>query len=191
VSLRERRNRARKHNADLFVSVHADAMHDRSVSGSSVYILSTGRASSENARWLAEKENAADLIGGVSLDDKSNVLASVLLDVTQSATLTNSMTAAQKVLRELDRVGEIRKPQIQQASFAVLTSPDVPSMLVETAYISNPADEKRLKNPAHQEKLANAIYAGIRAYFADNPPPGTLFAQMRDRKRMAAGEGGR
>ncbi len=190
VSLRDRRNLARKRNADLFVSVHADSIRDRAISGSSVYILSTGRASSEAARWLAERENAADLIGGVSLDDKDNMLASVLLDLSQTATLTASMTAAEQVLGQLDRIGEVRKPQIQQASLAVLTSPDVPSMLVETAYISNPADEKKLRDARYQERLASAIHAGIREYFFDNPPPGTRFAQLRAAKRVADSSGG-
>jgi N-acetylmuramoyl-L-alanine amidase len=187
VSLRGRRDKARAHNADLFVSVHADAIRDRNVSGSSVYILSTGRASSEAARWLAERENAADLVGGVKLDDKDDMLASVLLDLSQTATLIASLDAAEQVLRELHRIGEVRKPQIQQAGFAVLTSPDVPSMLVETAYISNPTEERRLRDARHQQRLAEGIYDGIHAFFFNNPPPGTLFADMRAKKRIAAG----
>ncbi len=187
VSLRGRRDKARAHNADLFVSIHADAIRDRSITGSSVYILSTGRASSEAARWLAERENAADLIGGVKLDDKDDMLASVLLDLSQTATLTASLSAAEQVLQQLHGIGEVRKPQIQQAGFAVLTSPDVPSMLVETAYISNPTEERRLKDAKHQKRLADAIYDGIHTYFFDNPPPGTLFADLRAKKRIAAG----
>ncbi|MGH8676166.1 MAG: N-acetylmuramoyl-L-alanine amidase, partial [Burkholderiales bacterium] len=150
VQFRERIKRAHDQKADLFVSVHADAFVNRSVRGSSVYVLSTRRASSEAARWLADRENAADLIGGVSLDDKSDVLASVLLDLSQNASINASREAASHVLEELDRVGQLKKSDVQHASLIVLTSPDVPSMLVETAYISNPDEEKRLRDPGHQ-----------------------------------------
>jgi N-acetylmuramoyl-L-alanine amidase len=170
--------RARAKQADLFVSIHADSVRDRSVDGSSVYILSQRGATDEAARWLAERENAADLIGGVSLDDKGDVLASVLLDLSQSAALSASETAAQHVLHQLMRVGEIRKPEVQQARFVVLKSPDIPSMLVETAYISNPQEELRLRGVAHQTKLAFAIHQGLRAYFYDDPPPGTRIAEL-------------
>ena len=139
VPLRDRMRRARAQQADLFVSIHADSIRDRSVDGSSVYILSQRGATDEASRWLAERENASDLIGGVSLDDKGDVLASVLLDLSQTASLSASETAAEHVLRQLNQVGEIRKPLVQQARFVVLKSPDIPSMLVETAYISNPA----------------------------------------------------
>jgi len=186
VAHRDRMRRARDKRADMFVSVHADAFRDRSVSGSSVYILSSRGASDEASRWLAEKQNASDLIGGVSLDDKDDVLASVLLDLSQTASLSASMTAAERVLHELDRVGEVRKRAVQQAGFLVLKSPDIPSMLVETAYISNPAEEKRLRDPRHQDKLANAIHAGIRGYFHENPPPGTQIAAMVARRTAAA-----
>jgi N-acetylmuramoyl-L-alanine amidase len=165
VAHRDRMRKAREKRADLFVSIHADAIRDRTISGSSVYILSPRGASDEAARWLAERENASDLIGGVSLDDKDNVLASVLLDLSQTASISASMTAAERVLLELDRVGVVRKAAVQQAGFLVLKSPDIPSMLIETAYISNPAEEKRLKDRRHQEKLAHAIHGGIRGYF--------------------------
>jgi N-acetylmuramoyl-L-alanine amidase len=170
--------KARKQGADMFVSIHADAFRDRSVSGSSVYILSARGATDEASRWLAEKQNASDLIGGVSLDDKDDVLASVLLDLAQTASLDASMTAAERVLHELDRIGEIRKPAVQQAGFLVLKSPDIPSMLIETAYITNPGEERRLRDPRHRERLASAIHGGIRAYFLDNPPPGTRIAAL-------------
>ncbi len=186
VAHRDRMRRARDKRADMFVSVHADAFRDRSVSGSSVYILSSRGASDEASRWLAEKQNASDLIGGVSLDDKDDVLASVLLDLSQTASLSASMTAAERVLHELDRVGEVRKRAVQQAGFLVLKSPDIPSMLVETAYISNPGEEKRLRDPRHQDKLANAIHAGIRGYFHENPPPGTRLADLVARRTAAA-----
>lgn len=178
VPLRERMQRARAQQADLFVSIHADSILDRRVDGSSVYILSQRGASDEAARWLAERENASDLIGGVSLDDKDDVLASVLLDLSQSAALSASETAAEQVLRELNQVGEVRKHQVQQARFMVLKSPDIPSMLVETAYISNPQEELRLRTQAQQAKLAAAIHQGLRAYFYSNPPAGTRIAQL-------------
>jgi N-acetylmuramoyl-L-alanine amidase len=178
VELRERMARARAQQADLFVSIHADSIADRRVDGSSVYILSQRGASDEAARWLAERENASDLIGGVSLDDKDGVLASVLLDLSQSAALSASETAAESVLRELNQVGEVRKHQVQQARFMVLKSPDIPSMLVETAYISNPEEERRLRERSHQATIAAAIQHGVRDYFYANPPPGTRVAQL-------------
>ena len=178
VPLRDRMRRARAQSADLFVSVHADSIRDRRVNGSSVYILSQRGATDEASRWLAERENASDLIGGVSLDDKDNVLASVLLDLSQSASLSASQVAAERVLRQLNRVGEVRKPQVQQARFMVLKSPDIPSMLVETAYISNPQEEQRLRSQPHQAKLAAAIHQGVHDYFYANPPAGTRIAQL-------------
>ena len=177
--LRDRIRRARVAKADMFISVHADSIANHDVTGASVYVLSERGASNESARWLAERENAADLMGGVSLDDKDNTLASVLLDLSQSANISASMTAAQRVLAALDNVGQVRKTQVQQAGFVVLKSPDIPSMLVETAYISNPAEEMRLKNPRQQTNLAEAIFAGVRTYFEQNPPAGTRFAQIR------------
>ncbi|MBV8740589.1 MAG: N-acetylmuramoyl-L-alanine amidase, partial [Sinobacteraceae bacterium] len=177
--LRDRIRRARMAKADMFVSIHADSIANREVSGASVYVLSERGASNEAARWLAERENAADLMGGVSLDDKDDTLASVLLDLSQSANISASMTAAQRVLRALDNVGQVRKVQVQQAGFVVLKSPDIPSMLVETAYISNPAEERRLRQPRQQATLADAIFSGVRNYFEQNPPVGTRFAQAR------------
>jgi N-acetylmuramoyl-L-alanine amidase len=177
--LRDRIKRARVAKADMFISIHADSIANHDVTGASVYILSERGASNESARWLAERENAADLMGGVSLDDKDNTLASVLLDLSQSANISASMTAAQRVLTALDNVGQVRKTQVQQAGFVVLKSPDIPSMLVETAYISNPSEELRLKNPRQQANLAEAIFAGVRNYFEQNPPAGTRFAQAR------------
>jgi len=184
VPFRDRIKRARDHQADLFISIHADAFVNRSVRGSSVHVLSTRRASSEAARILADRENAADLIGGVSLDDKTDVLASVLLDLSQNASISASREAAARVLAELDGVGQLKKSDVQHASLIVLTSPDVPSMLVETAYISNPDEEKRLRDPAHQARLAGAIQKGVRRYFYDNPPPGTRVAMLAARARQ-------
>jgi N-acetylmuramoyl-L-alanine amidase len=177
--LRDRIRRARVAKADMFVSIHADSITNHDVTGASVYILSERGASNEAARWLAERENAADLMGGVSLDDKDNTLASVLLDLSQSANISASMTAAQRVLAALDSVGQVRKVQVQQAGFVVLKSPDIPSMLVETAYISNPGEERRLKSPRQQAGLADAIFKGVRDYFVQNPPAGTRFASAR------------
>ena len=178
VPLRERIRRARVAQADLFVSVHADAVPDRSVTGSSVYVLSARGATSEAAKWLADRENSADLVGGVSLDDKDGVLASVLLDLSQSAAMSASMVAAEKVLNQLNAVGEVRKARVQQAGFVVLKSPDIPSLLIETAYITNPGEERHLRDPRYQARLADAILAGLKSYFRDNPPPGTRVAAL-------------
>jgi N-acetylmuramoyl-L-alanine amidase len=178
VPLRDRMRRARAQQADLFVSIHADSIRDRSIDGSSVYILSQRGATDEASRWLAERENASDLIGGVSLDDKDDVLASVLLDLSQSASLNASQVAAERVLHQLTQAGEVRKHEVQQARFMVLKSPDIPSMLVETAYISNPQEELRLRTPAHQARLAAAIRQGVHDYFYANPPQGTRIAQI-------------
>jgi N-acetylmuramoyl-L-alanine amidase len=179
IAHRERMLRARRAKADLFVSIHADSIANPDVSGSSVYVLSERGASSEAARWLAERENAADLMGGVKLDDKDAALANVLMDLSQTASIASSMVAAENVLKALDRVGEVRKPRVQQAGFLVLKSPDIPSMLVETAFISNREDERKLSQPAHRAKLANAIYAGIALYFQGNAPDGTRLAATR------------
>ena len=185
VVLRDRMVRARNAKADIFVSVHADSIRDRNITGASVYILSEHGASSEAARWLAERENAADLKGGVKLDDKDRSLASVLLDLSQTANLGASMTAAERVLQSLDDTVNVRKTKVQQAGLMVLKSPDIPSMLVETAYISNPGEEARLKSIAHQGKIAEAIFSGIRVFFEKNPPPGTRFAQLK-RSQLAS-----
>src|SRR4029079_14908293 len=158
VVLRDRMVRARNAKADIFVSFHADSIRDRSITGASVYILSEHGGSSEAARWLAERENAADLRGGVKLDDKDRSLASVLLDLSQTANLGASMTAAERVLQSLDETVNVRKTKVQQAGLVVLKSPDIPSMLVETAYISNPGEEARLKSGSHQTKIAEAIF---------------------------------
>jgi N-acetylmuramoyl-L-alanine amidase len=187
LELRERIRRARVARADMFISVHADSIIDRSVSGASVYVLSVHGASNEAARWLAERENAADLMGGVRLDDKG-ALAPVLLDATQSEIIGVSATAAERVVAALESVGEVRKAQVQHAGFVVLKSPDIPSMLIETAYISNPQEERRLKSTAQQARLADAIAGGIRSYFVQNPPDGTRFKQER-RSTLASADG--
>ncbi len=178
IPLRQRTQKARQHKADLFISIHADAAAVRGsqVRGSSVYTLSERGATTEAARWLAERENASDLVGGVSLDDKDNLLASVLLDLSQAATNEASMEVAHRILQELGRVGAVHKRRVEQAGFIVLKSPDIPSVLVETAFISNPAEERRLRDARYQQSLAQAIMNGIRAYFVKRAPHGTIYA---------------
>ncbi len=176
VDHRERTEIARRNKADLFVSIHADAIDDRRAKGASVYVLSLKGASDEAAKRLAERENAAGLVGGVSLSDKDPVLASVLLDLSQNAALSASLDVGAKVIREMAKVGTVHRRSVQQAGLLVLKSPDVPSILVETNFISNPGEEKKLKSSRHQKKLASAILAGIRSYFYANPPPDTQIA---------------
>jgi len=177
--LDDRIRRAVAANADLFVSVHADSIRDASISGASVYVLSERGATNQAAAWLADRENSADLMAGVPLPDKGPQLDSVLIDLSQTATISASMIAAERVLIALDSVGEVRKPRVQQAGFVVLKSRDIASMLIETAYISNPQEERRLRTSAEQDKLASAIFSGIRTFFESNPPPGTRFAELR------------
>jgi N-acetylmuramoyl-L-alanine amidase len=177
VGLRRRMKIARESRADLFVSIHADSFKDPRVRGSSVYVLSRNGASSEAARWLAEQENAADLVGGVSLDDKDDLLASVLLDLSQTATLSASTDVGTNVLKQLGTYGKTHKRRVQRAGFMVLKSPDIPSILVETAFLSNPSEEKRLRNRGQQRKLARAMVTGVRGYFRYNAPPGTRLAK--------------
>jgi len=179
LSLRQRTQKAREQQADFFVSIHADSFKDPHVSGMSVYALSANGATSEAARWLAEKENASDLIGGVSLDDKDDVLASVLLDLSQTGTIEASFEAGQEVLRNIKPIGKLHKRQVQQAGFVVLKSPDIPSILIETAYITNPNEERKLRSASHQQAMAQAILNGIRDFFAKNSPPGTLYAARK------------
>jgi N-acetylmuramoyl-L-alanine amidase len=178
ITLGGRTRKARQLGADMFVSVHADSVRNRDISGSSVYVLSLRGASDEAARWLAESENAADLKGGVSLDDKDDVLASVLLDVTQKESVSSSVEAADSVLASLRRIGTVHRPRVRHAGFVVLKSPDIPSMLVETAFISNATDERRLRDTDHQQRLAEAIRDGVKNYFYDRPPPGTKVAAL-------------
>jgi N-acetylmuramoyl-L-alanine amidase len=170
LPLQARVDKARKVKADLFVSIHADAFIKPNARGSSVFALSERRATSEAARWLAKKENDADLIGGVNLDTKDRYLAQTLLDLSQTATIDYSLRLGNSVLKKLAAVNSLHKPQVEQASFAVLKAPDIPSILVETAFISNPEEEKRLNDDEYQEKLARAILDGLRDYFAKHPP---------------------
>ncbi|MGZ5052565.1 MAG: N-acetylmuramoyl-L-alanine amidase [Methylobacter sp.] len=170
VDLRQRMQIARAAKADLFISIHADAFQDPTVKGASVYTLSNKGATSEAARWLADSENASDLVGGVSLNDKEDVLASVLLDLSQTATQNASDNVAKKVLKNFERLGELHYTSVQKAGFMVLKSPDVPSILVETAFISNPSEETRLLNSEHQDKVASAIFEGVYNYFGKDIP---------------------
>ena len=177
VELRERMRRVRAAHADMFVSIHADAVLDRGVSGASVYILSDRGASSEAARTLAEQQNAADLKGGISLSQQRPDVRSVVLDLAQTANIGQSVEAADRVLGALDRVGAVRKREVQQAAFVVLKSPDIPSLLVETAYISNAGEERKLRAPTEQQRLAEAIFSGIDSYFRKFPPDGSQYAR--------------
>jgi N-acetylmuramoyl-L-alanine amidase len=190
VPHRERFEFARKHRADLFVSVHADAFTRRDVSGSSVFVLSRKGASSEFARRLAASENSADQLGGVTLADKDDMLASVLLDLSQSATMQASRSVADSVFTSLRGVGKTHRNQVEYANFMVLKSPDVPSILVETAFISNPTEEQKLRDPAWQRKVAKVIGDGVQDYFYLSPPPGTWIAANRQpvRYRVVSGD---
>ncbi len=171
VSLRSRYEKARRQRADVFVSIHADAVPGRQAYGSSVYVLSEKGASNVMARLLADKENASDLIGGVSLNDKDDMLAQVLLDLTHNKTKQDSHGLAGDILGELRRVGPVHMGNVAQAGFAVLKAPDIPSVLVETAFISNPSEEKKLRTPAFQQQLASGIFRGIKSHLARAPAP--------------------
>jgi N-acetylmuramoyl-L-alanine amidase len=170
IPLNQRVNKARKVQADLFVSIHADAFMQPHANGSSVFALSERSATSAAARWLAQRENEADLIGGVNLDVKDPYLAKTLLDLSQTATINDSLKLGKAVLGELGGINRLHKAHVEQAGFAVLKAPDIPSILVETAFISNPDEEARLRDPEYQDKMASAITAGIKAYFSKNPP---------------------
>ncbi|MCB1850378.1 MAG: N-acetylmuramoyl-L-alanine amidase [Gammaproteobacteria bacterium] len=184
IGLRKRMKLAREQKADLFISLHADAFSDSRVTGSSVYTLSPRGASSEAARWLAERENNADLVGGVSLEDKDELLASVLLDLSQTGTQEASHRVAGQILKRLEKIGETHKAQVQRAGFMVLKSPDIPSVLVELAFISNPQEEQKLTSSRHQRRMAEAILQGVGEYFSTSPPPGTLLAKLAPRNHV-------
>jgi N-acetylmuramoyl-L-alanine amidase len=189
IPLKQRYQIAREHNADLFVSIHADAFTNDDARGSSVWVLSPRGKTSEAARWLADRENRADLIGGTTLDDKDDSLAKVLLDLQQGWAMQASDVVAGNVLKALAQLGPTHRGYVERANFVVLRSPDVPSILVETAFISNPAEERKLRDPAHQKKLAEAVMGGVKNYFESTPPPGTWFAAEAARRngvRLAA-----
>ena len=179
IKLRNRIEKAREYKADLFISIHADAFRDPKVRGSSVYVLSKKGASSEAAKWLAEKENSSDLVGGVSLEDKDDLVASVLLDLSQTASLEASIDIADRILKGLRKVGKVHKRNVQSAPFAVLKSPDIPSILIEMAFISNPIEEKKLTNSKHRKKMSNAILIGLKGYFRDFAPEDSLLSSRK------------
>jgi N-acetylmuramoyl-L-alanine amidase len=190
IPLRKRTDIARKKGADLFVSIHADAAPRASAFGASVYALSDRGATSETARWLADSENQSDLIGGagnVSLDDKDRMLAGVLLDLSMTASLSSSLNVGNKVLGNMGRITPLHKRRVEQAGFMVLKSPDIPSILVETGFISNPNEARKLASSAHQQALARSITSGVRQFFHENPPPGSYIAWMRDNGKIAVG----
>ncbi|SDJ27648.1 N-acetylmuramoyl-L-alanine amidase [Pseudomonas indica] len=187
IPLRKRTEIARKQGADLFVSVHADAAPRSSAFGASVFALSDRGATSETARWLADNENRSDLIGGagsVTLDDKDRMLAGVLLDLSMTASLSSSLDVGQKVLSSMGRITPLHKRRVEQAGFMVLKSPDIPSILVETGFISNPGEAAKLASASHQQSLARSIHTGIRQFFQRNPPPGTYIAWLRDEGKI-------
>ena len=181
VPLADRYRKAREAKADLFISIHADADPTHTATGSSVWVLSERGVTSQAANWLADRENAADLIGGVSLSDKDGTLASVLLDLSQSATMKASEDAAERVHQALRDIGRTHKAHPERANFVVLRSPDVPSMLVETAFITNSEEERHLNDSEYRARLAAAVLSGVRSYFIDNPLPGTEFASLHER----------
>lgn len=176
IGLAKRRQLAREKNADFFVSIHADAFTSPQAHGSSVYALSQRGATSATAKFLAQSENDADMIGGVSLTDKDDILAGVLFDLSMTATLDNSLSIGKHVLKQMGGVNRLHKKHVEQAAFAVLKSPDVPSILVETGFISNPREAKNLASKNYQRKMAKAISTGIDRYFREHPPEGTLLA---------------
>jgi N-acetylmuramoyl-L-alanine amidase len=179
MPLRDRIRKARTHKADLFISIHADASNDSRVGGSSVYVLSSNGATSELARFMAKRENEADLVGGVQLGDMDEQLASVLLELSQDHTIEESLDFADDVLANLKNINKLRSRRVEQAGFAVLKSPDIPSILVETAFISNPREENRLRTNAYQEKIAQALMKGVRDYFKDNAPADSILATLQ------------
>jgi N-acetylmuramoyl-L-alanine amidase len=190
IPLRRRTEIARKKGADLFVSIHADAAPRASASGASVYALSDRGATSETARWLADSENQSDLIGGagnVSLDDKDKMLASVLLDLSMTASLSSSLNVGQKVLSNMGQITHLHKRRVEQAGFMVLKSPDIPSILVETGFISNPGEARKLATSSYQQAMSRSILTGVRQFFQQNPPPGTYLAWLRDNGKIAQG----
>jgi N-acetylmuramoyl-L-alanine amidase len=190
IPLRGRTEIARKKGADLFVSIHADAAPSAAAFGASVFALSERGATSETARWLADSENRSDLIGGagnVSLDDKDRMLAGVLLDLSMTASLTSSLNVGQKVLSNIGRVTPLHKQRVEQAGFMVLKSPDIPSILVETGFISNANEASKLAAANHQQALARSISSGVRQFFQQNPPPGTYIAWLRDSGKIVQG----
>jgi len=191
INLSRRTALARKHGADLFVSLHADAFKSSRPRGASVFALSQKGATSETAKWLADKENRSDLIGGagpLSINDKQSNLASVLLDLSMTSSINTGLSMGSLMLGEMKKVTKLHKKQVEQAAFVVLKSPDIPSLLVESGFISNPQEERNLNSSRYREKLVKAMFAGINDYFKASPPPGTLLARKRNERFAQFGQ---
>lgn len=189
MRLRDRIKRAHQLNADLMISIHADSFPDARARGASVYALSVSGASSESARLLAEKENKVDLLfGDVAINHQDEMVKQVLLDLSLTGTIESSLDIGDEVLKELSRVGRVHKKKVQQAGFAVLKAPNIPAVLLETAFISNPNEERKLRSSAHQNKLAKAILRGVNDYFARKAPPGTWLAEAREQYIIRKGD---
>jgi N-acetylmuramoyl-L-alanine amidase len=188
IPLKRRVRLAYEHNADLFISIHADSFPDTRARGASVYTLSPNGASSEQASLLADKENASDIIGGVELDEHDDLLNSVLLDLSLTGSMVESMDVAKRMLDNLKGISKLHRRKVEQAGFRVLKSANRPAVLVETAFISNPREERMLKDSSHQYKLAKALLTGVRSYFRENPPPGTILAQAKRKHIIARGD---
>ena len=189
MKLRERIKKAHEVNADLMISIHADSFPDKRARGASVYALSVGGATSETARLLAENENKVDLLfGNVNLDDKDEMVKHVLLDLSLTGTIQSSLDIGDEVLKELTRVGRVHKKKVQQAGFAVLKAPNIPAILLETAFISNPKEERKLRSPAHQTKVSKAILRGVNDYFVRKAPPGTWLSENRKTYKIKRGD---
>ncbi|MDP0561484.1 MAG: N-acetylmuramoyl-L-alanine amidase [Candidatus Endonucleobacter sp. (ex Gigantidas childressi)] len=187
VDLRRRTQIAREHKADLFVSIHADGFNDKRARGASIFALSRRGATSETARWLAQKENLSDQIGGeggISLNDKDDLLVGVLLDLSMTSTLSSSLEVGNEVLHNVKKVNKLHKSHVEQAGFVVLKSPDIPSILVEAGFITNPQESKKLKSSMHQKKIAKSILKGIKTWFTNRPAPDTLIAKWKQEGRL-------
>jgi len=186
ISLRRRLRIARQYHADMFIAIHADAYRNREAHGASVYALSRRGATGEAARWLARRENQSELMGGVELSNKDNLLKSVLINLSQTATIHASLLIGEDLIKSLDQIASLHHRRVEQAAFVVLKSPDIPSLLVETGFLSNPYEERRLRSSAYRQRLALAIMQGIRRYFKRQPPRGTWLAYWRDHPRIVA-----
>jgi N-acetylmuramoyl-L-alanine amidase len=176
IPLRDRTRKARDANADLFISIHADAFRNSQAHGSSVFVLSERGASSEEARYLAEKENEADLVGGVSLGDKDDHVAMTLLDLSMTATRGSSLSVGTSILKRMDTISRLHKKEVGEAAFMVLKAPDIPALLIETGFISNPGEAKKLATSRYQKKMAREIFIGLTQYFDEEPPEGSYVA---------------
>ncbi len=181
LGLRQRLNLAHKHKADMFVAIHADAYKHQHAAGAAVYALSEHGATSEAARWLAQRENESELVGGVDLTDKDKILKSVLLDLSQTYSIGVSLTMGSNILEQMSKFSPLHHDKVEQAAFVVLKSPDIPSLLIETGFLSNPREEAKLRTPEYQGRVAVALMSGIKSYFVNNPPRGTSLAMLRER----------